>query len=42
MKISSVDLEMRSYLQRSATGPELSKDLSEEETYQAMTHILAG
>ena len=26
MKISSVDLEMRSYLQRIATGPELSKD----------------
>ena len=42
MKISSVDLEMRSYLQRIATGPELSKDLSEEETYHAMTHILAG
>lgn len=42
MKISSVDLEMRSYLQRIATGPELSKDLSEEETYRAMTHILAG
>jgi len=42
MKISSVDLEMRSYLQRIATGPELSKDLSEEEAYRAMTHILAG
>ena len=42
MKIASVDLEMRSYLQRIATGPELSKDLSEEETYRAMTHILAG
>ena len=42
MKFSPVDLEMRSYLQRIATGPELSKDLSEEETYHAMTHILAG
>ena len=42
MNNSSVDLEMRSYLQRIATGPELSKDLSEEETYHAITHILAG
>ena len=31
MTNTAVDLEMRSYLQRIATGPELSKDLSEEE-----------
>ena len=42
MTNTAVDLEMRSYLQRIATGPELSKDLSEEEAYRAMTHILAG
>lgn len=34
--------EMRSYLQRIATGPELSKDLSRDETCSAMRLILDG
>ncbi len=33
---------MRQYLQKIATGPQLSKDLSREEAYSAMTEILSG
>ncbi len=35
-------LAMRSYIQRVATGPEYSKDISFEEARDAMTHILNG
>ena len=37
-----VGLAMRSYIQRVATGPEYSKDISFEEARDAMTHILDG
>lgn len=37
-----VNLAMRSYIQRVATGPEYSKDISFEEARDAMRHILAG
>ncbi len=39
---ASVGHEMRSYLQRIATGPELSKDLTEDETHLAVSAILSG
>ena len=35
-------LAMRSYIQRVATGPEYSKDISFEEARDAMSHILDG
>ncbi len=35
-------LAMRSYIQRVATGPEYSKDISFEEARDAMSHILNG
>ena len=35
-------LAMRSYIQRVATGPEYSKDISFEEARDAMGHILSG
>ncbi|MCY4419739.1 MAG: anthranilate phosphoribosyltransferase [Gammaproteobacteria bacterium] len=35
-------LAMRSYIQRVATGPEYSKDISFDEARDAMCHILAG
>ncbi len=38
--ISDPSLAMRSYIQRVATGPEYSKDISFEEARDAMTHIL--
>ncbi len=38
--ISDPNLAMRSYIQRVATGPEYSKDISFEEARDAMTHIL--
>ncbi len=38
----NVNLAMRSYIQRVATGPEYSKDISFEEARDAMRHILAG
>lgn len=37
-----VNLAMRSYIQRVATGPEYSKDISFEEARDAMQHILNG
>ena len=37
-----VNLAMRSYIQRVATGPEYSKDISFEEARDAMRHILEG
>ena len=37
-----VTLAMRSYIQRVATGPEYSKDISFAEARDAMQHILAG
>ena len=40
--IKDVNLAMRSYIQRVATGPEYSKDISFEETRDAMSHILDG
>ena len=36
------NLAMRSYIQRVATGPEYSKDISFEEARDAMSHILDG
>ena len=39
---SDVNLAMRSYIQRVATGPEYSKDISFEEARDAMQHILDG
>ncbi len=42
MTKASVEQEMRAYLQRIATGPELSKDLTEEETCRAVSAILDG
>jgi anthranilate phosphoribosyltransferase len=36
------ELNLRSCIQRVATGPEYSKDLNVEETRQAMAHILSG
>ena len=42
MTEASVGHEMRSYLQRIATGPELSKDLTEDETHLAVSAILSG
>jgi anthranilate phosphoribosyltransferase len=36
------NLAMRSYIQRVATGPEYSKDISFEEARDAMAHILDG
>ena len=42
MTKASVGHEMRAYLQRIATGPELSKDLTEEETRRAVSAILSG
>ncbi len=38
--IQDPKLAMRSYIQRVATGPEYSKDISFEEARDAMTHIL--
>ncbi len=38
--ISDPKLAMRSYIQRVATGPEYSKDISFAEARDAMTHIL--
>ncbi len=38
----NVNLAMRSYIQRVATGPEYSKDISFEEARDAMRHILDG
>ena len=35
-------LAMRSYIQRIATGPEYSKDISFAEARDAMNHILDG
>ena len=35
-------MSMRQYIQRIATGPELSKDLSREEAKEAAQHILSG
>lgn len=37
-----VNIAMRSYIQRVATGPEYSKDITFEEAQDAMSHILAG
>ena len=37
-----VNIAMRSYIQRVATGPEYSKDISFEEARDAMQHILDG
>ena len=42
MTKASVGHEMRAYLQRIATGPELSKDLTEDETHLAVSAILSG
>ena len=39
---SVANLAMRSYIQRVATGPEYSKDISFEEARDAMCHILNG
>ena len=39
---SHKNLAMRSYIQRVATGPEYSKDITFEEARDAMRHILAG
>ena len=39
---SRANLAMRSYIQRVATGPEYSKDITFEEARDAMRHILAG
>jgi anthranilate phosphoribosyltransferase len=39
---TDVHLAMRSIIQRIATGPELSKDISQDEAYQAMKAILDG
>lgn len=39
---SRTNLAMRSYIQRVATGPEYSKDITFEEARDAMRHILAG
>lgn len=39
---SDVNLAMRSYIQRVATGPEYSKDISFEEAHDAMQQILNG
>jgi anthranilate phosphoribosyltransferase len=41
-KLSETETAMRSYLQRIATGPELSKDISLEEARHAMQLILDG
>jgi anthranilate phosphoribosyltransferase len=41
-QMSDVEAAMRSYLQRIATGPELSKDISLEETRHGMQLILDG
>lgn len=41
-EMSDVELAMRSYLQRIATGPELSKDISLEESRHGMRLILDG
>ena len=40
--IQDPNLAMRSYIQRVATGPEYSKDISFEEARDAMSHILDG
>ena len=40
--IQDPKLAMRSYIQRVATGPEYSKDISFEEARDAMSHILDG
>lgn len=40
--IEDPKLAMRSYIQRVATGPEYSKDISFEEARDAMSHILDG
>ena len=39
-QLSDTETAMRSYLQRIATGPELSKDISLEETRHGMRLIL--
>ncbi len=41
-EMNDAELAMRSYLQRIATGPELSKDISLEETRHGMSLILDG
>ncbi len=41
-RMSDAEAAMRSYLQRIATGPELSKDISLEETRHGMSLILEG
>jgi anthranilate phosphoribosyltransferase len=41
-RMSDAEAAMRSYLQRIATGPELSKDISLEETRHGMRLILEG
>lgn len=41
-KLSETEIAMRSYLQRIATGPELSKDISLEEARHGMQLILDG
>ena len=41
-KLSETESAMRSYLQRIATGPELSKDISLKETRHGMQLILDG
>jgi Anthranilate phosphoribosyltransferase len=38
----NLKLHMRQCIQKVATGPEYSKDLSYEDAYHAMRHILSG